>query len=305
MEGKGVDDTAYFELIGVAFDDPRHPWVSLREPSIRYPVDIVFPVLHGTYGEDGCIQGLLELLKIPYVGADTLTSALLMNKIRTKQLLEHAGVPCVAFKAWMHDSDYEAEALQAFHDFGGDVFVKAANLGSSVGVFHVTEESKLTSAFEGVFCYDEWVMMEPTIKGREIEAAVLGNEGHWAVAGPGEIIKKTDFYDYHAKYIDPDAAKPLSKASVTDAERDNIFAVAQAVAQALHCEGMCRVDGFLTDNKGFLVNEVNTIPGFTDISLYPSMWSHAGKNAKELINDLLMLAFDRHNRLASLERSYR
>jgi D-alanine-D-alanine ligase len=305
VEDVDLSDRSLFEPLAVAFDNPQAPWVSLSEPGTRYPVDVVFPVLHGTYGEDGCIQGLLTLLKIPYVGADTLTSALLMNKIRTKQVLQHAGVPCVPYQAWMHLSEHEAEAREAFHDFGGDVFIKAANLGSSVGVLHVQSEAELQAAFAEVFRYDEWLMMEPTVTGREIEVAVLGNRGNWQVAGPGEIVKNNGFYSYAAKYVDAESAQPLAKTEVTEAERENIYAVAKAVAQAVHCEGMCRVDGFLTPDQGFVINEVNTIPGFTDISLYPGMWQHAGKPTTELLNDLLGLACQRHERLNRLERSYR
>lgn len=304
VAGAKLDDSALFEPVGVAFDDPKHPWVSLQDPTLRYAVDVVFPVLHGTHGEDGCIQGLLTLLKIPYVGADTLTSALLMNKIRTKQILQDAGVPCVSYKAWMHLSDHVAEARQAFYDFGGDVFIKAANLGSSVGVLHVTNEQELEAAFAEAFRFDEWVMMEPTVVGREIEVAVLGNRGNWQLAGPGEIVKSNGFYSFDAKYVDADAAKPVASAEVTDTEREHIFAVAEAVARALHCEGMCRVDGFLTPDGVFVINEVNSIPGFTPISLYPGMWANAGKSTPDLLSELLRLACERHDRLNRLERSY-
>ena len=302
-QSKKIDDKNHFEPVGVAFDDPKHPWVSLRDATLRYPTDVVFPVLHGTQGEDGCIQGLLTLLGIPFVGADTLTSALLMSKIRTKQILQHAGVPCVPFKAWAYLSDYKKEALDCFRAFGGDVFIKAANLGSSVGVSHVNDEKEINRAFDYAFQFDEWVMMEPTVIGREIEVAVLGNRHRWQMAGPGEIITKSGFYTFNAKYKDAASAEPLSAAKVTAQEREHIFSMAQKVAEATHCEGMCRVDGFLTD-KGFLISEVNSIPGFTNISLYPGMWRDAGKPTPILINDLLELACARHHRLSRLQHSF-
>ena len=219
-------------------------------------------------------------------------------------MLQAAGVPCVPFKAWSHSSDYMAEARQCFDEFGGDVFLKAANLGSAVGVYHVKDQSELEDTFAKVFRFDEWAMMEPAISGREIETAVLGNRGKWMVAGPGEIIKNSSFYSFDAKYTNPDLAKPVASTEVTEAERENILSVAEAVAKAVDCEGMCRVDGFLTEH-GFTINEVNTIPGFTDISLYPGMWVHAGKETALLIHELLELACERQDRLSSLERSYK
>jgi D-alanine-D-alanine ligase len=303
IQGKKIADENHFEPIGVSFDDPKYPWVSLRDATVRYPADVVFPVLHGTQGEDGCIQGLLTLLGIPFVGADTLTSAILMSKIRTKQILQHAGVSCVPFKSWAYPSDYKKEALDSFHEFGADVFIKAANLGSSVGVSHVNDEKEINRAFDHAFQFDEWVMMEPTVRGREIEVAVLGNRHQWQMAGPGEIISKSDFYTFDAKYKDTTSAEPLSAANLTAQEREHIFSVAQKVAEATNCEGMCRVDGFLTD-KGFLVSEVNSIPGFTNISLYPGMWRQAGKPTPVLINDLLELAYARHYRLSRLRHSF-
>jgi D-alanine-D-alanine ligase len=303
LGGESCDNREYFEPVAVAFDDSQYPWVSLQHADTRYPADVVFPVLHGTEGEDGCIQGVLTMLGLPFVGADTLASAVLMNKVRTKQVLEWAGVPCAPFKAWAQSPECLAEAHACFHAYGGNVFVKAASLGSSVGVYQVQDEAKLEAVLAEAFRYDEWVMMEPAIAGREIEVAVLGNRGEWQVAGPGEIVKKDGFYSFDAKYHDPDAAAPLANADVTDEERENIFSVAKAAAMALDCEGMCRVDGFLTE-IGFVINEINTIPGFTNISLYPGMWKQAGKSTQNLISDLLQLACKRKDRLSALQRSY-
>lgn len=296
-------NVSHFEPVSVAFDDPKQPWVSMLDSEKRYPVDVAFPVLHGTQGEDGCIQGLLTLLDVPFVGADTLASAVLMSKIKTKQVLQAAGIPCVPFKAWSKTADYREEALQSFLDFGGNVFVKAAHLGSAVGVYQVTNEADLWSRFDDVFSYDEWVMMEPAMSGREIETAVLGNRNQWQVAGPGEIVKGNRFYDFKEKYSENSLTKPIPNAQVTEAERENILSVAKAVAKATDCEGMCRVDGFLT-SEGFVINEVNTIPGFTNISLYPAMWESAGKIPTQLIDELLGLAIERQSRQRNLLRSY-
>lgn len=303
IKGEKIEDENHFQPVGVAFGDPKYPWVSLQDASLRYPADVVFPVLHGTQGEDGCIQGLLTILGVPFVGADTLTSALLMNKIKTKQILQQAGIPCVPFKAFAHLSVYEKEARDCFHAFGEDVFIKAANLGSSVGVFHVKDEKQIKNAFDSIFQFDEWAMMEPTVIGREIEVAVLGNRNAWQMAGPGEILVKSDFYSFDAKYKDLDSAEPLSAAKVTAQEREHIFSIAKKVAEATDCEGMCRVDGFLTD-EDFFISEINTIPGFTNMSLYPGMWREANKSTPVLIHDLLELAFSRHHRLSRLRRSF-
>lgn len=304
LAGPDLSQRDHFEPVGVVFDDPKFPWISLLDPTQRYAADVIFPVLHGTYGEDGCIQGLFALLDIPFVGADTLVSAILMNKMRTKQILQAKGIACTPFQAWSKGADYLPEAVLGFREMGGDVFVKAASLGSAVGVYHVTEESEIEAAFERVLALDEWVLMEPAMTGREIETAVLGNRHDWQVAGPGEIIKHKRFYDYKAKYHDDEgAASPVARADVTEAEKAKILPVARAVAEAVDCEGMCRVDGFLTE-EGFVINEVNTIPGFTQISLYPQMWVEAGKSIPELVGDLLQLAFDRHERQQKLQRVY-
>jgi D-alanine-D-alanine ligase len=258
-------------------------------------IDVAFPVLHGPYGEDGTIQGLFEMLDLPYVGSDHAASAVCMDKALTKRLLVQAGLPTAPWHAvtrsgWARDT---AELRRRCLDLGLPLFVKPARLGSSVGVTKVAEAAALEAALAEAFAHDELAVVESGIDAREIEVAVLGNADPRASV-PGEIVPGHEFYDYADKYLDDScqllAPAPLDEATAATAQR-----MAVAAYRVLGCEGMARVDLFLARRDGTLwVNEANTIPGFTAISMYPRLWGLSGLPYPELLDELVRLAFERH-----------
>jgi D-alanine-D-alanine ligase len=256
---------------------------------------VVFPLLHGPLGEDGTVQGLLELAGVPYVGAGVLSSALAMDKAKAKEVLSFHGIPQVRSRA-IHESDFNAEtAAGLVESLGLPTFVKPANLGSSVGVSKAKTESDLRSAIDLAFSYDEWIVVEEAIEGREIECAVLGNL-HPRASLPGEIRPKAEFYDYDEKYVN-DTADLLIPAPLTPDEVATVQQLSIDAYKALRCEGMARVDFFYEEGgRGFLVNELNTIPGFTPISMYPKMWEASGVSYSQLVDELVQLAIERHGR---------
>ena len=256
---------------------------------------VVFPVLHGPFGEDGTMQGLLEQLDVPYVGSGVLGSALAMDKCVAKDVLAAHGIPQASYLALRDDEVGDDTVERVGRELGWPVFVKPANLGSSVGVTKVAGPAELAAALEHALGYDEWVVVEEAIVGREIEVAVLGNRDAEASV-PGEIVPANEFYDYEDKYVD-DGAQLLVPAPLTDEQREEARALAVRVFDLLRCEGMARVDFFLAD-RGFLVNEVNTIPGFTPISMYPKLWQASGLSYSALIDRLVDLALERHDRRA-------
>ena len=312
-------DPSLFDVVavGIARDGTWHrsPSHTFRGDAPRTPVDVlsvtgppvepttviaseegpvvVVPLLHGPLGEDGTVQGLLELLGVPYVGAGVLSSALAMDKALAKQVFAQAGIPQARHVALHSDECTGAAVSAAFAALGGDVFVKPANMGSSVGVSHAVTPDEAQAAVMLACAYDNWVVIEEAIHGREIEVSVLGNRDPRASL-PGEIIPARDFYDYADKY--EDGAATLSvPAGLTDAQTAEIRGLAVRAYRALRCEGMARVDFFLEENgRGFLVNEINTIPGFTPISMYPKMWEATGLPYRELVTELVRLAGERH-----------
>jgi len=272
----------------------------------RPSLDVVFPVLHGPFGEDGTVQGLLELADIPYVGAGVLGSAVGMDKDVQKRLLRDAKIPIVPFATlsrarWERAPDLAPHAASAL---GYPVFVKPANLGSSVGVSKVKSESELTPALAAAFGYDEKILIEKGINAREIECSVLGNDAPEASL-PGEICPQGEFYSYEAKYVDESGATFIIPAALSDEETANVRELAVRVFQLLECAGMARVDFFLDREDGRLyVNELNSIPGFTTISVYPKLWEVSGLSYRDLISRLLELAIERHRRREQLKTSY-
>lgn len=261
-------------------------------------VDVAFPVLHGVNGEDGRVQGLLQTLGLPYVGPDVLGSAVCMDKDVAKRLLEAAGVPVAQ---WV--TVYEGRPAPTYADLaevlGGTLFVKPANSGSSVGVTRVEGERALRPALDEAFQYDRKALVEEAVAGREVEVAVLGNEEPRA-SQPGEIVSTSAFYDYDAKYLDEAAARMEVPADLTDDVAERLRETAVEAYVALGCEGLARVDFFVTDDGHVLVNEVNTIPGFTARSMYPVMWERTGIPAPDLADTLVRLALDRHRREAAV-----
>ena len=244
---------------------------------------IVFPVLHGPNGEDGTIQGFLELFDITYVGSGVLSSALCMDKIKCKQLLYAHNVPQTKWIS-IHKSSI-ADLKEHSINLDGDLFVKPANMGSSIGISKVTDRKNIKKALSKAAEYDEWIIVEEAINGREIEVAIL-EDGELAASVPGEIIPGADFYDYEDKY--EDGATLQIPAPLTDDEVLKVQELAITVFKLLNCRDLARVDFFYKESKKeWLVNEVNTMPGFTPISMYPKLWSATGIPYEVLVNHLL------------------
>lgn len=262
----------------------------------RMPLDVVFPVLHGPYGEDGTIQGLLELADIPYVGCGVLASAAGMDKDMMKRLFRQAGLSVVDYLAIERSVWRKRPATiigRILRKMGLPVFVKPANLGSSVGITKVKEGSALKDAIELAAEFDRKILIEEAIEGREIEVSVLGNDAPIASL-PGEIIPGAEFYDYTDKYIN-DAAQLIIPAKLPARLTAKLQRWAIRAFQAIDGSGMARVDFFIERRTGrLLVNEINTIPGFTSISMYPKLWEASGIRYPELIDRLIELALERH-----------
>ncbi len=258
-------------------------------------IDVVFPVLHGPYGEDGSVQGLCKLANLPCVGAGILGSAVGMDKDVMKRLLRDAGMPIPRFLV-MRRGEPRVGYDAATGSLGAPVFVKPANLGSSVGVSKVESPGDYERAVTEAFRYDTKVILEECIVGREVECAVLGNAEPLASL-PGEIRTRGGhhFYDYEAKYIDENGAELVIPAALDPATSDRVRGLAVEAFKVLCCEGMARVDMFVRDPGEVLVNEINTIPGFTKISMYPKLWEASGLSYRELIDRLIELARERHD----------
>jgi D-alanine-D-alanine ligase len=265
-------------------------------------VDVVFPVLHGPFGEDGTIQGLLKLANVPFVGAGVLGSAVGMDKDVAKRLLRDAGLPNAKFHIY---NEYERKTItfeKVRKDLGLPLFVKPANLGSSVGISKVHNNAEFVKAINSAFQYDSKLLIEEYIKGREIECSVLGNEKPIASVC-GEIIPNHEFYSYEAKYLDDNGAALSIPAKISKPIMSKIRTLAIKAFMVLCCEGMARVDFFLKENGEIYINEINTIPGFTSISMYPKLWEESGIPYRKLINTLITLAIDKHNKEQKLKTS--
>jgi len=293
----GGDPPARLDPTGPGWD----PLPSLATLAGGAGPPVVFPVVHGPLGEDGTLQGLLELADVPYVGAGVLGSALAMDKLAAKEVLAHHGIPQARHRGLHADrlADPGSDGHRALlddllADLGPTVFVKPANLGSSVGVSRAVDAASLDAALATAASYDEWVVVEEEVEGREIEFAVLGDRSP-QVSGPGEIRPGDEFYSYADKYetdeaelvVDPELPPDVSVGFQEMAARSYL---------ALRCTGMARVDFFLADDGRMLLNEVNTIPGFTPISMYPRLWQAAGLSSRALVGRLVDLAMERHAR---------
>ncbi|MDR3170503.1 MAG: D-alanine--D-alanine ligase [Treponema sp.] len=265
-------------------------------------IDVIFPILHGPFGEDGTVQGLLKLADLPFAGAGVLGSALGMDKDVMKRLLRDAGLPIGKFMALTSH-----EPIPGFNSvtqqLGLPLFVKPANMGSSVGVSKVHDAVEYTRAITEAFTYDRKLILEEYIQGRELECAVLGNEEPLASV-PGEVISSHEFYSYNAKYLDEKGASLEIPAQIPGDTAQAIQALAVKTFQVLACEGLARVDFFLKPDGNTLINEINTMPGFTAISMYPKLWEASGVSYTELINRLIELAFQRFEQEQRLKTSY-
>jgi D-alanine-D-alanine ligase len=277
--------------------------VSLSGQLPDQSLDVVFPVLHGTYGEDGTVQGLLKLTGIAFVGAGVLGSAVGMDKDVMKRLLREAGLPVAKFIAiHQHQKD-----RYSFEDIVGKLglpfFIKPANLGSSVGISKIKSKNDFSKALDDAFLYDRKVLIEEFLKGRELECAVLGNE-HPICSLPGEIIPQHEFYSYEAKYLDENGAVLKAPADLDQLTVAKVQKLALEAYRVLCCEGMGRVDFFLKENGDLFINEINTIPGFTQISMYPKMWEASGISYTRLIDELIRLAIDRFDQEKKLKTTF-
>jgi D-alanine-D-alanine ligase len=276
--------------------DPTRQGLTRLDAGVSEPLDVVIPVLHGTYGEDGTIQGLLEMAGVPYVGCGVLASANGMDKIVMKQLFAHAGLTVIDYEWFLRSSweeDQSGVVKRIARSLGFPVFVKPANLGSSVGISKAGSKEELRTAVNDAARYDRRIIVERAVVGREIEVSILGNER--AVASlPGEIITGHEFYDYEDKYIDTasrtEVPARLPKKITERVQRDAVKAF-----QAIDGSGLARVDFFVESGTNrVIINEINTMPGFTSISMYAKMWEASGISYTELVDRLIVLAIERH-----------
>jgi D-alanine-D-alanine ligase len=279
-------------LITIDRESPQRPVVA------GLALDVVFPVLHGPYGEDGTVQGLLELANVAYVGAGVLASAVGMDKAAMKLVFAASGLPLCDYEVVLK-RDWQRDGRGVMHRIvarlGFPVFVKPANLGSSVGISKARHATELRAAMHLAAEFDRKIVIEAAVPGaREIECAVLGNDEPEASV-PGEVVPSREFYDYEAKYTDGGASRLLIPAPLTATEREEVRRMAVAAYKAVDCAGMARVDFLLARDSGFLyLNELNTIPGFTTISMYSKMWDASGVPYPALLDRLIALAIERH-----------
>jgi D-alanine-D-alanine ligase len=280
------------------------PVLNLSNSSSHMPIDVIFPVLHGSYGEDGTMQGLLKLSGIPFVGASVLGSAVGMDKDVMKRLLRDANLPITKFMV-IHASNKNTVSFELVKEkVGLPCFVKPANAGSSVGVSKVKSEADFNKAITEAFLYDSKILVEEYIDCREIECAVLGNDSP-KTSVPGEIIPHHEFYSYEAKYIDENGADLEIPANLSKKKMEEVQKIAREAFQTLCCEGMARVDFFMDKKTEKLyINEVNTIPGFTKISMYPKLWEASGISYTDLISQLISLALERHQKESNLKTTF-
>jgi D-alanine-D-alanine ligase len=270
-------------------------------PAVLGQVDVVFPVLHGPFGEDGTVQGLLELLDVPYVGSGVLASAVCLDKVVAKELMARAGIAQVAY-AGIRAARWEQEraaVLGELAELGLPVFVKPARLGSSVGIAKVVEAADLGAALDAAFEHDPCVIVEAMSDGTEVECSVLGSTRSPAASEPGEIVIEADWYDFAAKY-DPGGMQLRVPARISAAAREELRATAVAAFSAFGCSGLARAD-FFVEGERVLLNELNTMPGFTPTSVYAKLWEASGLPYAELVDRLCTLALERH----AEERAYR
>lgn len=299
-------------MLPAALDSDQRAMIKQQLPTIQTDtglagithaqLDVIFPVLHGTFGEDGTIQGFFEMVNLPYVGAGVLASAVGMDKVFTKKIFAEANLPQGKY-TYFHRSEWENQEEKTISkievELGYPCFVKPANLGSSVGISKASDRSQLREALHLAAKYDVKLLVEEFIPAREIEIAILGNHQPEA-SMPGEIISSNDFYDYRAKYVDGKSQMQIP-ADLSDETTDQIRALAIQAFQVIDGSGLSRVDFFVrTDNGEVLLNEINTMPGFTAFSMYAKLWEQAGLQYPTLVSRLIDLAIARHQEKESL-----
>lgn len=285
------------------FSDVQDAMLSIPEQVIQTLIQsyAVFPVLHGPYGEDGTVQGFLKALGVPFVGPSVLGSGLAMDKSIVKKVLTQSSVAMAkgtTINSWNSNPSYEELVKQ----LGTTLFIKPANMGSSVGVHKVTNNDEYVKAVADAFQYDNVLLVEEAIVGKEIECAVLGNLGSMRASVPGWIAPKNhEFYSYESKYLDADGYAMVIPAPLSDEVQKQVQTIAVTVCELLMCEGLSRVDCFVTEDEKVFVNEINTLPGFTNISMYPKMWEASGISYGDLITQLIELAVARAVRDAKIK----
>ncbi len=284
--------------------NPLNPLFT-TESGTSFSVDLVFPVLHGTDGEDGSIQGLLKAMDLPMIGTGVAGSAMSMSKLVAKRLLKEAGLPVNKFIYSYYSDEKQYTFDEVVNQIGLLFMVKAASLGSSVGISKVKTKAEFTEALKESYRYDDCVLFEEFISGREIECALLGNAPAQA-SMPGEIIisSKYEFYTFDAKYVDGAAVAIDVPAKMDSDVAEKIRSISIRAYQALGCEDFSRVDLFLTEKGEVYVNEINTIPGFTNSSMFPMMWKERGISFTELITQLAQLATQRYEKSKRIVRDY-
>ena len=277
-------------------------FMRLNNEILRF--DIIFPVLHGTDGEDGSIQGLLTTFEIPFVGTGVLGSAMSMSKLYSKRMLQAAGIPVSKFLSYTFGERHMIRFEDLKHELGLPFMLKAANLGSSVGVFKISSQEGFNEKLDEVFRFDDTLLAEEFIEGRELECALMGNRTVEASL-PGEVVVSDayDFYTYEAKYLDPDAARIVVPAEVPEETAEEIRKQSIQAYKTLHCEDFARVDLFLKKDGSILINEINTIPGFTNSSMFPMMWKERGITFTDLISRLIDMARERCSEQARILKS--
>ncbi len=270
-----------------------HALVSVHDHKTIAQVDVIFPVLHGTYGEDGSVQGLAKLANLPCVGCSILGSSVGMDKDVSKRLLRDAGIPVADFITLRRGLNEDVAYKEASAKLGSELFIKPANLGSSVGVSFVKNEEEYDVAIKQGFEYDPKVIVEEKLVGRELECAVMGNT-HPLASAVGEVIPKDEWYSYESKYVDSDGAKCMIPAELNEADVKRVQELAVLTYRLLECEGLARVDMFMLGDGKLVINEINTIPGFTKISMYPKLWEVSGVSYTDLISRLIEYAIESH-----------
>jgi len=278
----------------------KSPLIKISGRSVLRNIDVVFPVLHGPFGEDGTVQGLLKLANLPFVGAGVLGSAVGMDKDVMKRLLRDAKLPVPKFLVFERGAKIDFREVNRI--LGLPLFIKPANLGSSVGINKASDRKGFDDGVREAFRFDNKILIEEYVKGREIECSVLGNENPIASL-PGEIVTRHEFYSYDAKYIDDKGAELVVPAKLPQAIVRRVQEIALRTFKVLCCEGMARVDFFLRPNGRVVVNEINTIPGFTTISMYPKLWEASGLRYSSLIDRLINLALERFRKEQNLRTS--
>lgn len=278
--------------------------IDLKGRAVSDKLDVIFPILHGPYGEDGTMQGLIKLINLPFAGASVLSSAVGMDKEVMKRLLRDHNIPSAAYLVFNKFEGVTKNPTfdEVKKDLGLPAFVKPANLGSSVGISKINTREEFEKAISFGFMYDTKLIVESFVKGREIECAVLGNEAPMASL-PGEVVSHHEFYSYEAKYLDENGAALAIPAILSEGMIEDVREMAIKTYQSLYCEGLTRVDFFITEDDQLLINEVNTMPGFTEISMYPKLWEATGIPYGELIDRLIELGIQRFKREIALKTS--